>query len=100
MKKLSIVVLALLLLATFSSVSFARDLKLAYVDVFGLFNEYEKTKEYDKALEKRKSLKEKELESEKKKIEKMQNKLSLLKNELFFYPFVYKVLQDDRAVGK
>ncbi|MFH1771903.1 MAG: OmpH family outer membrane protein [Candidatus Omnitrophota bacterium] len=67
------------LLFLFLSVSFAEDLKIVIVDFLEVFNEYEKTKQYDQDLEKKKSAREKELEAKREEIENMQNKLSLLK---------------------
>lgn len=61
--------------------SFSQELKIGYVDVFKVFNEYEKTKEYDGILEKRKEEEEKKLSEKREEIEKMQSKLSLLKEE-------------------
>ena len=57
------------------------DLKIGYIDIFKVFNDYEKTKEYDAKLEKKKNAAEKELEEKKAAIEKLQNKMSLLKKE-------------------
>ena len=55
------------------------DLKIGYVDIFQIFNEYDKTKDYDKVLEGERDKKEAELEKKKEEIKKMQDKLSLLK---------------------
>ena len=76
-KILSLLVVVSLLLAM-PGVSFAKELKIGYVDIFEVFNEYNKTKEYDKVLEKEKGKEEKKLEKKKGEIEKLQNKLSLL----------------------
>ena len=54
---------------------FAQNLKIGYVDVFEVFREYEKTKDYDKILENKKKAKEKELEKKRNEIKKMQDKL-------------------------
>ncbi|MCP4652746.1 MAG: OmpH family outer membrane protein [Candidatus Omnitrophica bacterium] len=64
-----------------SSVSFAKDLKIGYVDVFAVFNEYTKTKDYEAILAKKKEVEEGKLNKRKEKIEKLQNKLTLLKEE-------------------
>ena len=66
---------------SFSSTCFSKDLKIGYVDIFRVFNDYEKTKDYDKNLEKRKGDAEKKLEKKKETIEKLQGKLSLLKED-------------------
>ena len=81
MKKILTVLVVVGLLVAFGTPAFAQDLKLAYVDLFEIFNEYEKTKSYDKVLEGKKSKEEDKLESKKKQIEKIQSKTSLLKEE-------------------
>lgn len=81
MKKIFAVLVVFGALNFYSSNAFSKELKIAYVDIFGLFNDYEKTKEYDKTLEEKKTTKEKDLDVEKKKIEGMQNKLSVLKDK-------------------
>jgi len=58
---------------------FSKELKIGYVDIFKIFNEYEKTKDYDKKLEKEKEDIEKKLDVKKEEIKKSQDKLSLLK---------------------
>jgi len=64
---------------SFSSTCFSKDLKIGYVDIFKVFNDYEKTKEYDEKLEAKKNVAEKKLEKKKGTIEKLQGKLELLK---------------------
>jgi len=81
MKKSLVFLVALGLICSFSLSSFSQDIKIGYVDIFEIFNEYEKTKEYDEKLEKKKESLEKKLESKKTDIEKIQNKLTLLKEE-------------------
>ncbi len=78
MKKSLVYLLILGVVLSFTCNSFAQDLKIGYVDVFGVFNEYDKTKDYDATLEKKKGEIEKKLEGKKKDIEKMQSKLELL----------------------
>ena len=73
--------LVLTVMMSFSSTCFSKDLKIGYVDIFRVFNDYEKTKDYDKNLEKRKGDAEKKLEKKKETIEKLQGKLSLLKED-------------------
>jgi len=51
------------------------------VDILKVFSEYQKTKDYDKKLEKKKNEVENKLNAKKESIEKMQNKLELLKEE-------------------
>lgn len=74
-----LVVFALMML--FSSTCFSEDLKIGYVDIFKVFNDYDKTKEYDQKLEAKKSDVEKQLEKKKGTIEKLQSKIDLLKED-------------------
>ncbi len=60
---------------------FAKELKIGYVDILEVFNEFEKTKIYDEALEVKKSGLEKDLEVKEKEIEQIQKKMDLLKDE-------------------
>jgi len=60
---------------------FAKDMKIGYVNILKVFNDYEKTKEYDEKLEAEKEKAEQKLEAKKVAIEKMQNKLSVLKEK-------------------
>ncbi len=71
--------LALAVLMSFSSPCFSKELKIGYVNILEVFNEYQKTKDYDAKLEEKKKVAEKKLENKKETIEKLQNKLSLLK---------------------
>jgi len=81
MRHLVSFLLVLAMAASFSLTSFSKDLKIGYVDIFEVFNEYEKTKEYDKNLEKKKIQAEKKLDSKKETITKLQSKISLLKEK-------------------
>ncbi len=63
----------------FCSAYSAYALEVGYVDIYQIFNEYQKTKDYDKVLEKERAEKEKELEGKKEDIRKMQEKLELMK---------------------
>ena len=78
MRRILSLLVVVSLLLTMPASSFAKELKIGYVDIFEVFNEYKKTKEYDKVLEKEKGIEEKKLERKKGEIEKLQNKLSLL----------------------
>jgi len=60
-------------------VCFSGDLKIAYVNVFKVFNEYNKTKEYDEKLEVKRAAAEKELTARRGKIESIRSKLEVLK---------------------
>lgn len=81
MRRLLVFLAILGLLSSVPFVSFSKDLKIGYVDIFEIFNEYEKTKDYDAVLEKKKDKEKTKLDASKEKIQKMQNKLSLLKDE-------------------
>jgi outer membrane protein len=81
MRKLLVCAVVLGLLSPISFTVFSKELKIGYVDVFKIFNEYEKTKEYDKKLEEKKNTAEKDLEKKKESLEKMQTKLDVLKAE-------------------
>lgn len=81
MKKILVFWAALGLLISFSLSSNSAELKIGYVDIFEIFNDYKKTKEYDAVLEKKKTDEEKKLDTKREEIEKMQGKLSLLKEK-------------------
>jgi len=81
MKKFLVFLIALGVMTSFTFTSFSKDLKIGYVDIFKVFNEYNKTKEYDKILDERKQKAEKQLEEKKSTLEKMQKKLSVIKEE-------------------
>ncbi|MBU0694301.1 MAG: OmpH family outer membrane protein [Candidatus Omnitrophica bacterium] len=81
MKRLLVVLLSLGLIGSFSFTAKSAEIKIGYVNIFEIFNEYGKTKEYDEMLEKKKQEEEKKLDTKKKEIEKMQGKLSLLKDK-------------------
>lgn len=80
MRKIVGFLIVLIIMVSFSSTCFSKDLKIGYVDIFKVFNDYEKTKEYDEKLEVRKTAAEEKLEVKKEIIEKLQNKLGLLKD--------------------
>jgi outer membrane protein len=80
-KKYIIFLISLGTLFSFSLNCFGKELKIGYVDIFKVFNEYEKTKDYDKMLEEKKEKEEKKLDKKKEEIEKLQDKLALLKKE-------------------
>lgn len=81
MKKLYVFLAALGLLVSFSAVTFAKDLKIGYVDFLKVYNEYKKTKDYEDNLGKKGAEEEKKLNAKKQEIEDMQNKTSMLKEE-------------------
>jgi Skp family chaperone for outer membrane proteins len=80
-KKFVGILLALGLLVSFSFSSLAKELKIGYVNFFEVFNEYKKTKEYDDNLSKKQEEKEKQLKQKGEDIEKMESKVSLLKEK-------------------
>ena len=81
MLKMCKITLIWVILMSFSFACFAEEMKVGFVDVFEVFNEYEKTKDHDAKLEKRKEEAEKQLDKKKEEIEKLQGKLSLLKEK-------------------
>jgi len=81
MKKFVSFLIVLGVASSFCFSGFCEDLKIGYVDIFEVFNDYKKTKEYDKTLEGKKEKAEKQLNAKKGTIEKMQKKLSILKEE-------------------
>ena len=80
MKKL-IVLVSLTFVFSFSSSVLAKDLKFGYVDVFKVFNDYNKTKDFDQKLQEKKDKAAGELDKKKEELIKLQNKLSLLKDK-------------------
>ncbi|MDD4182590.1 MAG: OmpH family outer membrane protein [Candidatus Omnitrophica bacterium] len=81
MKKCVIFLVAFFVACSFCSVSFAKDLKIGYLNFLEVFNEYKKTKDYDETLNKKAEVKEKELKVKESEIEKMQSKLNVLKDK-------------------
>ncbi|MDD4955527.1 MAG: OmpH family outer membrane protein [Candidatus Omnitrophica bacterium] len=81
MKKCIIFLVALAVTCSFSQISFAKDLKIGYLNFLEVFNEYNKTKDYDEVLNKKAEAKEKELKVKESEIEKMQSKLNVLKDK-------------------
>ena len=80
MKRLTLA--GLLVLSLFLTTSFVyAEEKLAYVDLGRIFDEYKKTKEYDKVLEKKQKDYEQEREKKLDEVKKLQEKLSLLSEE-------------------
>lgn len=81
MKKLGVSLLALLLIAGVSGTLQAQELKLGYVDISRLFDDYYKTKEFDKILEAKNNEFEKERNAKIEAIRESQGKLGLLTDE-------------------
>tara|TARA_B100000315_G_C14518789_1_gene560523 strand:+ start:66 stop:578 length:513 start_codon:yes stop_codon:yes gene_type:complete len=82
MKKIIVSLVVLLgALGILLPTAYSKDLKIGYVDILKVFNDYEKTEEYDSKLEEKKGGIESKLETKKGEIEKIQKKLSLLKED-------------------
>ncbi len=79
MKRSLVFSLIFILLFSFSGVSLAQsDIKIGYVDLSRAFDEYKKTKDFDRALEQRGDKKQIEREKVVKDIRKMRDELELL----------------------
>ena len=79
MKKFLVVGLIFMLFLSFSGISLAQsDIKIGYVDLSKTFDEYKKTKDFDKALEKEGDTKQAEREKVVDDIRKMRDALELL----------------------
>ena len=61
--------------------SFAKEMKVGYVDVFKVFQDYKKTQDYEKDLDGRKNREEARLKDKEANIKKMQEGLDLLKDD-------------------
>ncbi len=81
MRRIIFLIIAAGLLISFSAR--AEELKMGYVDVFYIFSEYNKTKDYEDIITKKKEKAEKDnkLLSKKEELLKMQDTLGLLKGE-------------------
>ena len=78
----NIIFLAVVLLGiSFSSNTFSGDLKIGYVDVYKVFNEYDKTKESESVLDKKKKTAEAKLIEKKNSLEEIQGKFEALNEE-------------------
>ncbi len=81
MKAVRMLGLAAVLGLAFTVPSFAKDMKIGYVDLSRLFDNYSKTKEYDAVLQKEGEGFQKERDAMIAKIRDAQGKLALLKEE-------------------
>ncbi len=81
MKRIGGLVIILCLCISFPG--YSKDIKIGYADIIKLFNNYKKTKDYEKILDEKKKNKEKEnkLEEKRSEIIKMRDKLELLKDK-------------------
>jgi len=80
MKKI-IILLGLVFVFSFSSSVLAQDMKMGYVDIFKVFNDYDKTKDFDKQLEEEKDKAEKKLDTKKEELQKLQSKLNVVNDK-------------------
>jgi len=81
MKKAFVVAMVMALSGFLSFNSYAKELKIGVTDIFKVFDEYDKTKEFDKVLEAQKNSEEAKLESKRKVMQDAEAKLALLKPE-------------------
>jgi outer membrane protein len=81
MRKAIYVLVALGFACALSVTSFAKDMKVGYVDVFKVFQDYKKTQDYEKDLDGKKTRQEARLKSKEEDIKKMQEGLDLLKDD-------------------
>jgi len=61
--------------------SFAKDMRVGYVDVFKVFQDYKKTQDYEKELDAKKTRQEARLKSKEEEIKNMQNGIDALKDD-------------------
>ena len=80
MRKVMVVSVALLFCLSFLNSALAAE-KIASVDVGKLFDEYQKTKEYDKTLEQKATAYEKDRDAKIQEIKQLQDKLGLLTDQ-------------------
>ncbi len=73
-----ILTVALIGLFLFSGLAFAQEAKIGFVDLSKSFDEYQKTKDFDKDLEKRGDIKQQEREKIVKQIRKLRDEAELL----------------------
>ncbi|MCQ9205513.1 MAG: OmpH family outer membrane protein [Omnitrophica bacterium] len=81
MRKIFSIILILGLTISVSFTCFSKELKIGYVNIIKVFNEYQKTKDYEAQLNEKKKKVEKKLSKKREEIEKLNSKLSLLKEE-------------------
>ncbi len=81
MKAAKILGLMVILGVALTTAAFAKDMKIAYVDLSRLFDNYQKTKEYDAVLQKEGEGFQKERDGMINKIRDAQGKLALLKED-------------------
>ncbi|MFO8053081.1 MAG: OmpH family outer membrane protein [Candidatus Omnitrophota bacterium] len=79
MRKFLGIIVAAVVVLSFSVCGFAKDLNIGYVNTIEVFNEYQRTKEQDKQLEEKKEKVKEGLEAKEKEIQNIQSKLEVLK---------------------
>ncbi len=80
MKAVKVLVLAVVFGMMATGISFAKDLKIAYVDLSKVFDGYQRTKEYDGVLQKESESFQKERDGMINKVRDAQGKLALMKD--------------------
>ncbi len=81
MKKILMLMAAVVLMVFFSMTTAAEAQKIGYLDLSKTFDNYEKTKDYDKTLEAEHEAYQNERNAKIEKIQELQGKLALLKEE-------------------
>ena len=81
MNKFKTVLMTMLMLTFVAGASSAADMKIGYVDLSRVFDEYYKTKDYDKVLEAKSKDFEKERNAKIEKVKEQQGKLGLLADD-------------------
>ena len=79
MKRSWLVVFLLMVALVMPGSVFAKEKKMAYVDVFQVFNEYKKTQDYEKTLDAKKKREEERLKQKEDELTKAKDKIALLK---------------------
>lgn len=101
-KTLMIAIMTLVAVGCYWQGVFAKEIKIGYVNFMQVYNEYQKTKDYDAKLEGKKAEVEKNLNAKKEKIEEMRNKLNILneKEQAKEKEKVEKEIQDFRDLER
>lgn len=81
MKAVKLLVMTTVMSMSLASAAFAKDMKIAFVDLAKLFDNYQKTKEYDGQLQKQGDSFQKERDGMINKIRDAQGRLALLKED-------------------
>ena len=81
MKKLLIFIILIVFVFGYTNAGYAETLKMGYVNLGKIFDEYEKTKEYDKVLESQGGQKQKERDKLVNEIKRLKDELELLSDK-------------------